>query len=91
MTLLRALHCLNSENVSFECVHIKEILCLCTCFSFQLCSVFSKTNRIKNRPLIIIEPQAHKKLNPSLSISILKSCKPKLFCSLDDRADFCTV
>ena len=25
-----------------------------------------KTSRIKNRPLIIIEPQAHKKLNPSL-------------------------
>ena len=27
---------------------------------------FSTTNRMKNRTLIIIEPQAHKKLNPSL-------------------------
>ena len=35
-------------------------------FSFQLWSVFSTKNRMKNRPLIIIEPQAHKKLNPSL-------------------------
>ena len=25
------------------------------------------------------------------SISILKSCKLKLFCSLNDKADFCTV
>ena len=24
-------------------------------------------------------------------ISILKSCSPKLYCSLNDRADFCTV
>ena len=24
-------------------------------------------------------------------ISILKSCKPKLYCSIDDRADFGTV
>ena len=35
-------------------------------FSFQLWSVFSTTNRMKNRPLVIPEPQAHKELNPSL-------------------------
>ena len=28
-------------------------------------------NRMKNRPLIIIEPQAHKKLSPSLPITPL--------------------
>ena len=49
-----------------KCVHTNEILCFCIHFWFQLRSVFSKTNRMKNRPLIIMEPQAQKNVNPSL-------------------------
>ena len=66
MTLLRALDCLNPGNLSFQCVHTKKNT-LCICFSFQSWSVFSTTTRMKNRPLIIIESKAHKKLNPSLA------------------------
>ena len=72
MTLLGALHCRNPENVPFEYVHTKYILCLCICFSFQLWIIFSTTNRIKNRPLTIIEPKAHKRLNPARTIYISK-------------------
>ena len=45
------------------------------CFLFQLWLVYSTTNRIKNRPLTIIEPQAHKKLNLTLS------CRNYYFCT----------
>ena len=50
------------------CIQSKYILCLCIdiYFSFQLWLVFSTMNRIKNGPLTIIKPQAHKKLNPAL-------------------------
>ena len=33
---------------------------------YYLWSVFNTANEIKNRPLKMIQPQAHKKLNPSL-------------------------
>ena len=35
---------------------------------YYLWSVFNTTNEMKNRPLIMREPQAHKKLNPSLLV-----------------------
>ena len=39
--------------------------------------MFSTTNRMKNRPLIIIKPLAHKKLNPPLATESMKSSKLK--------------
>ena len=42
--------------------HLSYLLTYCISLEEQ------KTNRIKNRPLIFIEHQAHKKLNPSLFI-----------------------
>ena len=96
MTLIRALHCLNPENTSFESVHTMYIIysllvCLCIniCFSFQMWLVFSIMNRIKNRPLTIVEPQAHKKLNPALTVSNIwkkqvsaKKCSRKKFVNM---------
>ena len=51
---VRALHGLNPENVSFECVHTIKRLCLCVCALLQLWLVFTSTNRMKNMPLTII-------------------------------------
>ena len=38
---------------------------------YELWSVFNTTNGMKNRPLIKIEPHAHKKLNLSLGLAYL--------------------
>ena len=66
---------------------VNTVLCLCICFSFQLRSVFSTTNRMKNRPLIIIEPQAHKKLNPSLVVTQGYECSISTNVKLNSRAN----
>ena len=61
--------------MSFELCLQSNYPCLCICFSFQLWLVFSTTNRMKNRPLTIIEPQAHKKLNPALDCECSESTR----------------
>ena len=39
---------------------------------YYMWSVFNTANEIKDRPLIMIQPQAHKKLNPSLDVGLVK-------------------
>ena len=51
-------------------------------YLFQLWSVFSSTSEIKNRSLIIIEPQAHKKLNLSLITRSIVEQNVKFCCEV---------